>query len=803
MKPLVTLVMTGLLLGSVIGKESFFAKRYAGKELFHGLRSQKNGYASARSVGGTASISGVIMENDSTPLSSGYISVIDEYGYEHADIYMSGYNSEGKPEEKGRFFIEGLYPGNYTLRTRYKTFLGNTTDIENATWVTLAAGEKAIVDTITVVNSYKEKPQYRVMLMGRAFWGADTTKPVVAGYINIILSPKDDNFYSYGKISLSTQTDSLGNFSRSVRVFEKEFYATVSADEGQKKSVTQWWDGNQLFGEAPSFSVADTLKNLSLHFEEGGALKVTPILEEGVSPHVYVEVVSKSGWKLAEIPLFRNTPSRAWGGIPAGEYYLKRRFGGEYYYPQTRTLEDAELVSITKGGITEVNFVVEQEQVEEKGFGTVVGTVVDADGSPFEGGELYTTEYIRPSQSRTSVKAGKEFLVGARARNDMYRADGWYGGTFQKDAKVCGPLRESDTLHLSEPIKLNLAGSVVGSLKGADGGKPLFINREYELVTYYISYENSAVSGGTDNWYKEYISDKYRVGSLPAGEYKASFFPIYFGYGSSLLTSEGYGAVTLDDSIVITNQQTVTQDFSLPKASAMIKTTFGVSLDADINEEMFLICYKPDGTIVSFNCTGFNDDLYFERKPLNKFYDRDWTIYSHDKGNPVKAYTISGVLPFLATGDYYLAAYYWDEFDGEAYRKWYGISEKFQAMGDYFLPQKIPAGAKKITITSDGQVVDGITFGKTSITSQKGRESKSVVKQISAQQNKIDLQYNLKQNAELHLFSLNGRVVEKTTLDKGVGTFSWNFSRSLGNGVYLMQMKSGNQMDSQKIIIAQ
>ncbi len=741
------------------------------------------------------SITGTVVDGEGNLVSSGYITLYDEYGH--------SYNSTST-NSSGNFQLSSIASGKYTIREGYNNsvWYGDVTDANGAIFFTVGTDETVILDPITQSTSTVTPVYDPTVVEGTVFLNGS---PAANLRVNLnYIAANGDDWNHVGWIT----TDAEGKFSRSLNyvVHGEPYYCLITSD-----SITPIWIDGKSIAQDPSTFIfnADTVGGIVLSTTSGGRIKgkVTTGLTSDEDVNLYA--IKSDGYEFGESYVNKSDSTFSFSGLPTGNYYLARKQSGgnaETYYPNGGTLDEAELISVTAGEETTVTMsVAPQTSISSKTM--ITFSITNSTNSQVNGCDFYIRfangegEWPNYTVSGGNIYSlllpvDRDYTLEVRSGNELYTAHGEWSYT-------AGELTAGETSN--ETIVLPTAGRVAGLFPASSID---FNTSEFELEASVIltnSVDTVFGSAGVP------FNDKYEVTGASAGTYSVSSIPYIEKQTAGHLQAQiiGFPAFNVEEAVaVIENTTTVLDLESIGEpVSGMISGTF----PAEGSEVLFQIyAIALNGEVKSGGLAFFGDGDGNEEDGLlyKRLISRNWLVWnevnSQINSGSMNSLDVPFDIPLLTEGDYYILTN-WTYGDGSFIKsQWYGQNEAIESSWDINgqIMLSIPSDAKAVTVGTDNSWVKDINFAGSTPIIQGATVEGTGVRNFGVAGSTISLNYNfVASSAMMNVYSLNGRRVASRTVDVSTSALSWN--PNLAAGSYLVEIVAGSERLAVQPIILQ
>ncbi len=754
---------------------------------------------SKRTLSGTGTISGTVVENDGITLYTGFaqISVLDTFGFELRNA-SSNYN--------GHFEISGLPAGTYTLMIDKIngdiSFLGNTNKPSSAKWITLAEGQSSSGNTMVMPASSANGKEIEITISGTLIHESSPL-PNTSG--TIVAIQAENGYYHY--ISFFSGSD--GSFSSKRQIIPGDYYLMIDPNNGFEP---QWWDGTSVMTSQPkAVSLTTDISGKEIHLQTGASISGTIFKQNGetIDKDFYIELVGENGLIYKDTDLSSGDSTFSFRGIPSGSYYLKYScYTNERYYryyPNSETPSAATLFTFAKGqnivgiDITVPNSsspIVKKETAIISGTATYQNAPIDFDTrvkffyqNPI--GNWTSSSSVNSGFFSASINASEPFKVLMSPETHYYAMPTWYPNTTDETAAEYITIDPFDAENIS--IQVQSGGSAGCFLRDENG-----ISTDFKALSSLELGYVFFIDGNSENSETPYTRltplNGLRFTGLEPGTHTAWACLLSEGTKGpeAMAGKQGYSPGTQLGPFTVAESITTVIPNSMNLKSGTIHLTVPYGQNA------LAACYDSHNRLVAFIML---DD--HGRPTISRFFqpDRDYSLTSSVfSSTPV-------TIPFLSSGEYKLAIMSPGSNDYQANMQWYGMDQKITVDNivieeNLFLYPDIPAQAKTITVT-DGQITN-VSFANTSINA-KAKNITGGLSLYAQNRPACTISYSLGRSADkkcsISVFSVDGRCIKKWNLSSVKGTLSLGGRNKVPNGTYLVVLSNGVQQRTMRLPI--
>ncbi len=724
----------------------------------------------------SCTFTGNVINEDGTPRNS-TVRIYDKYGY----IY-----DWASCDDKGKFTSLALPSGEYTFLADWRgTFLGGVSSIDDAEWVTISSGTSDI-GTITYKKSTTTETEGDTSSILGILSLPDGSPAGNIPY-TITIRKTDGTYKNNGRISGTT--DAAGAFVNSYISEAGSYYALLT--EINSVPVVPVWEGSsELTAASPKTYSFGNIVNMNFTLRAGGSIRCTSCYFDFQMRRI--KVITEEGYELQEWSGNNTDEVTLFNNLPAGKYYIRTDLYDHNpyrYYPNEPTVKTAQLITVSENDTTDVDISFPDH------FGTDVATSVfvtvsDKSGKPVSGLGIKGDAGYGESEIIEEANGVYEIMVPNEGTSLTLSIRPEENNIHLQDTLI---IINSGTGEVHQSVVLRDAGSIAASIPNnsiIDNGSlqgNYVLSASSEDGTVYSSWATA----------DDKIGRGFHISNVAPGEYSLSRIPLIWEGKESSINSSYEGFPYCSQDVKVANDSISEVELSNGKSFGGISGTY--SLSEEIKGEGFALSYlfNSDGKIAA--ATIIFPENSKERSSLDLFFDR------YSTGGSI-SYEI--VFPFLKDGEYHAATALPDG-KGNSLFHWYGSAEvdtvhsQTNLMhGKESFPKQVPSSAGVITVAG-GEIVQGVDFGadETGISKPivNSPEQFSVIE--SSGELLITVPSGVTGTTNLALYSLSGREIAVATVS-GQEQFSWNLnSIGVSSGVYIIAMKNGSVMGTEKLIL--
>jgi hypothetical protein len=785
-----------------------------------------------RTAPGTGTISGKVINADSSNHAIQWVGVVDTFGCQVGTTYC---------DLAGAYTLSGLYPGEYLLMSDpssyayyyflpdpNRTYFGNTTDRSKGVWLHLSAGQSLTGRDITIASD-SALPKSGIVISGTCYMGPGTSQ-VLGGVSLTFLFVSSDSSRSIASYYSTNSagwcyTNPDGSFRCSTSVVPQNYYVLIKMSGPSNSRAPQWWDGSSIFSEPVAVAIPASVSGKAIHFDLGGSISgsVKDGALDTLAQSVTVDVIDNNGLIINSDYLGGMTTAFTIDQLPPGSYFLKASDNSDFYLPtyysHVSTRDSATSISIAAGSnVQNIALTLQRNpgysQPSTGPTGIIKGKVTRFDNGvaiPYMNVNA-TTTWMNSVGSMTcdsmgnyvdSVPIGSSYLVSAGPTmlssmygitTDYYLAQTWYAGTTDMSAATAIAVVAGATKVVD--IAMQQGGSIGGWLRTAN-------NLLFPGIYTALYYGRTAIYGyaWTEDFKNIYICGAtdfsgFRFCGVNPGTYTLRFISYASDiYGDAIgETDYGYGSAR---GVAVTKENTsFNQVAVLPDGSAHITGALAADLgqNSAISGEYFY-CYSADSIIAGMAQTS---DGAVSSSKRSLFFSRDYSPLSSGAQN--MTYSLGKLVP----GKYAVAHLTMQPPDTNIIREWYpGAQAEKIDIHDYsaymkqILKPDIPSTAW-ITLAA-GETKSGINFGNAGVIPRElAAGTRPDLRLLNnTAQNRIIIHYRLgtfdkSTTGTLSIYRLNGARVRTLALSKPEGIIAWDgrneHSAPVTAGVYVYRL---------------